>query len=189
MKVDDFRHYLHDYYRMVEDVDRQIGRVLSALRFRGLMENTVAVLTSDHGEGMGAHRWTQKAAFWEETAKVPLIVAGKGIERRGAVDSRTLASGADIVPTLCDYAGASPPARVAGVSLRPAIQASRSAANSSSASSPTSVFPTAPGACCAPPATSTQRSTEEPARNSFSILRSTPAKCATWPSRTRGTRS
>ena len=105
-KVDDFRHYLHDYYRMVEDVDRQIGRVLSALRFRGLMENTVAVLTSDHGEGMGAHRWTQKAAFWEETAKVPLIVAGKGIERRGAVDSRTLASGADIVPTLCDYAGA-----------------------------------------------------------------------------------
>ncbi len=121
-KVDDFRHYLHDYYRMVEDVDRQIGRVLSALRFRGLMENTVAVLTSDHGEGMGAHRWTQKAAFWEETAKVPLIVAGKGIERRGAVDSRTLVSGADIVPTLCDYAGAPPPSRVAGTSLRPAIQ-------------------------------------------------------------------
>lgn len=121
-KVNDFRHYLHDYYRMVEDVDRQIGRVLSALRFRGLMENTVVVLTSDHGEGMGAHRWTQKAAFWEETAKVPLIVAGKGIERRGAVDSRALVSGADIAPTLCDYSGTPPPARVAGASLRPAIR-------------------------------------------------------------------
>ena len=34
-KADDFRHYVHDYYRLVEDVDRQIGRVLSALRFRG----------------------------------------------------------------------------------------------------------------------------------------------------------
>ena len=48
-KADDFRHYIHDYYRMCEDVDRQIGRVLSALRFRGLSENTVVVLTSDHG--------------------------------------------------------------------------------------------------------------------------------------------
>ena len=121
-KVDDFRHYIHDYYRMCEDVDRQIGRVLSALRFRGLAENTVVVLTSDHGEGLGAHRWTQKAAFWEETAKVPLIVAGKGVERRGAVDSDVLVSGADILPTLCDYAGTPAPSRVTGRSLRPAIR-------------------------------------------------------------------
>ena len=121
-KADDFRHYLHDYYRMVEDVDRQIGRVLSALRFQGLIENTVVLLTADHGEGMGAHRWTQKAAFWEETAKVPFIVAGKGIERRGVVDSQALVSGVDIVPTLCDYAGVPSPSKVVGKSLRPAIQ-------------------------------------------------------------------
>ncbi len=121
-KADDFRHYIHDYYRMCEDVDRQIGRVLSALRFRGLSENTVVVLTSDHGEGLGAHRWTQKAAFWEETAKVPLIVAGKGVERRGAVDSKILASGVDILPTLCDYASIPAPSGVTGRSLRPAIR-------------------------------------------------------------------
>lgn len=124
-KADDFRHYLHDYYRMVEDVDRQIGRVLSTLRFRGLMENTVVLFTADHGEGMGAHRWTQKAAFWEETAKVPFIVAGKGIERRGVVDSQALVSGLDIVPTLCDYAGVPAPSAVVGMSLRPAIQGKR----------------------------------------------------------------
>ena len=121
-KADDFRHYIHDYYRMCEDVDRQIGRVLSALRFRGLSENTVVVLTSDHGEGLGAHRWTQKAAFWEETTKVPLIVAGKGVERRGAGDSKILASGVDILPTLCDYASIPAPSRVTGRSLRPAIR-------------------------------------------------------------------
>ena len=124
-KADDFRHYIHDYYRMCEDVDRQIGRVLSALRFRGLSENTVVVLTSDHGEGLGAHRWTQKAAFWEETAKVPLIVAGKGVERRGAVDSKILASGVDILPTLCDYASIPAPSRVTGRSLRPTIRGDR----------------------------------------------------------------
>ena len=124
-KADDFRHYIHDYYRMCEDVDRQIGRVLSALRFRGLAENTVVVLTSDHGEGLGAHRWTQKAAFWEETAKVPLIVAGRGVERRGVVDSDALVSGTDILPTLCDYAGIPSPSRVTGTSLRPAIRGGR----------------------------------------------------------------
>ena len=121
-KVDDFRHYLHDYYRMVEDVDRQIGRVLSALRFRGLADNTLIVLTSDHGEGLGSHRWTQKAAFWEETVKVPLIVAGKNVERRGVVDGKALVSGIDVLPTLCDYAGIPIPDGVRGRSLRQAIQ-------------------------------------------------------------------
>ena len=67
--------------------------MLSALRFRGLADNTVVVLTSDHGEGLGAHRWTQKAAFWEETARVPLIVAGKGVKHKGVVDDRSLVSG------------------------------------------------------------------------------------------------
>ncbi len=79
-RADDFRHYIHDYCRMSGDVDRQIGRVLSALRFRGVAENTVVVRISEHGEGLGAHSWTQEAAFWEETTKVRLIVAGAGIE-------------------------------------------------------------------------------------------------------------
>ena len=121
-KADDFRHYVHDYYRLVEDVDRQIGRVLSALRFRGLAGNTVVVLTSDHGEGLGAHRWTQKAAFWEETARVPLIVAGKGVKRKGVVDDRSLVSGMDVLPTMCDYAGIPAPEAVRGRSLRPALE-------------------------------------------------------------------
>ena len=113
---------MHDYYRLTEDVDRQIGRVLSALRFRGLADNTLVVLTSDHGEGLGAHRWTQKAAFWEETVRVPLIVAGAGLKRRGVVDDRSLVSGIDILPTMCDYAGIPAPEAVRGRSLRPALE-------------------------------------------------------------------
>jgi arylsulfatase A-like enzyme len=120
-KVDDFRHYLHDYYRMVEDVDRQIGRVLSALRFRGLAENTVVILTADHGEGLGSHRWTQKAAFWEETAKVPLTVSGAGVKARGVVESKSLASGLDVLPTMSDYAGIPSPKGIRGNSLRPVV--------------------------------------------------------------------
>lgn len=53
--LDGWRHYLHDYYRMVEGVDREIGRVVSALRLTGLMDRTLVAFTSDHGEGLGSH--------------------------------------------------------------------------------------------------------------------------------------
>ncbi|MCL5745684.1 MAG: sulfatase-like hydrolase/transferase, partial [Acidobacteria bacterium] len=119
---DDFRFYLRDYYRLVEDVDRQIGRVLSALRATGLYENTLIVLTSDHGEGLGSHRWVQKAAFWEETVRVPMVIAGSGVSRRGVRDSHTLVSGLDVLPTMCDYAGIAMPELARGRSLRPAIE-------------------------------------------------------------------
>ena len=53
---DDVRLYLHDYYRMVEQVDGEIGKVLAALRETGQDRDTVIVLASDHGEGLGGHR-------------------------------------------------------------------------------------------------------------------------------------
>ncbi|MCW5965367.1 MAG: sulfatase-like hydrolase/transferase [Bryobacterales bacterium] len=118
---DDVRHYLHDYYRMVEDVDRCVGQVLQALDDSGLRENTIVAFISDHGEGLGGHLWAQKAAFYEESARIPLILAGPGI-RAGHADFLSLASLADLVPTFCDYAGIAPPAGLSGVSLRPALE-------------------------------------------------------------------
>lgn len=118
---DDVRHYLHDYYRMVEDVDRCVGQVLQALDDSGLRENTIVAFISDHGEGLGGHLWAQKAAFYEESARIPLILAGPGI-RAGHTDFLSLASLADLVPTFCDYAGVAPPAGLCGVSLRPALE-------------------------------------------------------------------
>ena len=122
--TDDFRTYLDAYYRFVEDADRQVGRILSALRASGLYQNTLVIMTSDHGEGMGAHHWVEKAAFWEETVKVPLVVAGHGVRRRGAQDVASLVSGLDIFPTICDYTGVAPPPLMRGRSLRPAIDGS-----------------------------------------------------------------
>jgi len=119
---DDMRFYLHSYYRLVEDVDRHVGRVLDALRKSGQWENTLVVFTADHGEGQGRHRWAQKLGFWEEPVKVPFVIAGPGIRQRGAWDHRTLVSGLDLLPTLCDYAGVAPPTLLRGRSLRPAIE-------------------------------------------------------------------
>jgi arylsulfatase A-like enzyme len=117
-----WRAYLHHYYRLTEQVDAQFGRVLDALRQRRLADQTLIVFTSDHGEGMAAHRWVVKLMFWETVATVPLIVSGKAVPASGVVDTEHLVSGLDVLPTLCDYAGIEPPAGALGMSLRPLIE-------------------------------------------------------------------
>ena len=119
---EEWRVYLYLYYRLVEQVDAQIGRVLAALREEGLEESTVVLLTSDHGEGMAAHRWLSKGILYEEAIAVPLVVSWKGVTPPGLVDREHLVSGVDILPTLCDYAGAPALDGMAGVSLRPYIE-------------------------------------------------------------------
>ena len=72
------------YYRMIEKVDAEIGRVLRALRQAGLEEKTLIVFTADHGECAGAHGFNQKTVFYEESVRVPLIVSLKGVTKPGS---------------------------------------------------------------------------------------------------------
>lgn len=117
-----WRRYIYAYYRMVEDVDQQIGEVLQALRESGQEENTLVIFTSDHGEGLGCHRWTGKMMFFDAEAAVPLIVSWKGVTPAGRIDKEHLVSTVDVFPTICDYAGIKPPGEVRGQSLRPIIE-------------------------------------------------------------------
>ncbi|MGQ9574611.1 MAG: sulfatase family protein [Thermoguttaceae bacterium] len=117
-----WRRYAYAYYRMVEDVDQQVGQVLNALRRAGLEQDTLIVFTSDHGEGLGFHRWTGKMMFYEAEAAVPLIIAWKGVTPAGRIDRTHLVSAVDVLPTICDYAGLRPPANLRGQSLRPLIE-------------------------------------------------------------------
>ncbi len=116
-----WRRYIYAYCRMVEDVDRQVGLVLQALRETGQEDNTLVVFTSDHGEGLASHRWTGKMMYYEEEAAVPLIVSFKGVTP-GRIDRAHLVSALDVLPTICDYAGVKGPAAMRGRSLRPIIE-------------------------------------------------------------------
>jgi arylsulfatase A-like enzyme len=110
---------------MVEDVDRHIGTLLGALDDSGLAANTVVAFASDHGEGMGGHRWVQKAAFYEESVRVPLVFSAPFLPRRNVKDFASLASLIDIFPTFCDMAGIEAPPGLHGASLSPAIESGR----------------------------------------------------------------
>jgi arylsulfatase A-like enzyme len=117
-----WRRYIYAYYRMVEDVDRQIGQVLQALRQSGQEDDTLIIFTSDHGEGLASHRWTGKMMYYEEEAAVPLVVSWKGVTPAGRIDHEHLVSALDVLPTICDYAGVEGPAILRGQSLRPIIE-------------------------------------------------------------------
>ncbi len=110
-----WRQYRWALNRLTERVDTEIAKILDVVD-----ENTVIIFTSDHGDGNGAHKWNQKTLFYEETARVPFIISGKGITKPGSVDEEHLiATGTDIFPTVCDYANAEQPADLRGLSLRP----------------------------------------------------------------------
>jgi len=133
-KASDVYYYMHDhvrnnwteedwrlhhwiYHRLTEDVDRQIGTVLKALRETGLDKNTIIVFTSDHGDMDGSHKMVHKTQFYEEAARVPFIVAGPGIVQ--GVDRQHLVSASvDLVPTFCDFAGVDIPEGIHGRSIR-----------------------------------------------------------------------
>lgn len=122
---EEWRRYLYAYYRLVERVDREIGRLIGVLRRHGLYDDAVIVLLSDHGDGVAAHGWNQKWALFEEVVNVPLIVKSpKGQGLAGQVNDRALSNiGLDLYATVCDYAGVQlDPRRYRGRSLRPVAE-------------------------------------------------------------------
>ena len=117
-----WRYYIYVYYRQVEMVDADIGRVLDAVEASGEAEDTIVVLTADHGEGRGRHRHVQKWYPYEESVKVPLVFSCPARMQAGQSDAAHLVSGLDVVPTLCDLAGIAPPPHALGRSLRPLLE-------------------------------------------------------------------
>jgi len=115
---DDWRQVRWGYYRLVEKVDAQIGQVLAALRQAGLEDNTLVLFTSDHGDCAGAHGFNQKTVFYEESARVPLILSLKGRIKQAVCDP-LVNTGVDLVPTLLDFAGLPVPEKLPGRSLKP----------------------------------------------------------------------
>ncbi|MEO6817628.1 MAG: sulfatase-like hydrolase/transferase [Edaphobacter sp.] len=112
-----WREYRWAYYRLIEKADAQIGIVLQALRRSGLEENTLIVFLSDHGDCQGAHEWNQKTVFYDEAARVPLVISQRGAIPPG-ISTRLVNTGIDLIPTLCDYADIPIPSTLPGLSLR-----------------------------------------------------------------------
>lgn len=118
---DKWRQYRWAYYRLVETVDKYIGQILESLDRTGNIDNTTIIFTSDHGDGMGAHRWNQKQVLYQEVINVPFIISDLKTGRKRNNNSSLVNVGIDLIPTLCDYAGVIAPSDLNGISMKPFV--------------------------------------------------------------------
>ena len=101
--------------------DAQIDRLLGWLEQRGLLENTLVVLTSDHGESLGEKGLFKHAYLYENNLMIPLVFRFPGGQNGGrSFDSQV--STVDILPTILEYLGIDDESRPDGESLLPMIQ-------------------------------------------------------------------
>lgn len=99
------KEHVRNHFAMVTGVDEQIGRVLKTLKDQGLEENTIVVITSDHGEMMGSHGLMSKNIWFEEAINVPFIIKWpKKIKPNQKSD--LIISVTDLMPTILNLADA-----------------------------------------------------------------------------------
>ena len=112
------------YMGLIKQIDDQLGHLFRFMRDRGLMDDTLIVFTSDHGDYLGDHWLGEKDLFHEPSVRIPLIVYDPSAEADGARGSvcDALVEAIDLAPTFVDAAGgdaAEQAHRLEGRSLMP----------------------------------------------------------------------
>ena len=103
------------YFGNVKIIDDAVGRILDALEETGQLDNTIIAFTTDHGEMAGDHSMLEKRAFYEESARIPMLLRVPWMNK-----SQTKIDGVfghvDLVPTLLELAGQEAPDELQGES-------------------------------------------------------------------------
>ena len=127
---DDWRTVSACYWALISFLDHEVGRMLGVLEETGAAENTIVVVTSDHGDMLGGHGLAAKGVgtSYEEVYNIPLLVRAPGLTT-GREDNAALVSLVDVGATLLDLCGLGPPEPCHGRSLRPVLDGSAEAAD------------------------------------------------------------
>ena len=103
------------YYGMIENLDFNVGRILTALKAMGIDRETYVVFFSDHGDLLGSHGLSGNSLPWEECIRIPFIVGmvgGRFSMNVGRSDA--LLNHVDIAPTTLGLCGIKVPERMVG---------------------------------------------------------------------------
>ncbi len=108
---DDLRLNTRRYYAAVSGLDDQFGKLIDFMKREGLYDDTVIVLSSDHGDMMGSHGLMGKHVWYEESIHIPLVVHVSGNNKQFC---HTCIASQDIMPTMLGLLGAPIPGTVEG---------------------------------------------------------------------------
>ena len=114
------RRFIAYYWGLVTLIDDQVGAIVKALEQKGILDNTLVIFTSDHGEMMFDFGRLGKGNFTEPVTRMPLILLPPG-GKPAVSDVDGLVETYDIAPTVLDYANAEIPSNMSATSLRPVI--------------------------------------------------------------------
>ncbi len=115
----EMRRLCAQYFGMISDVDSQLGRLWEALGRLGMWDDTVIVVTADHGEQLGDHGLVQKVGWFEQSHHIVGIVRHPGY---GAAHGRVVEAfteNVDIIATVAEAIGIEIPVQCDGASLEP----------------------------------------------------------------------
>lgn len=105
------------YYGEVWEADRLFGRFKESVEQLGLLDDSIVVLTADHGEEFGEHGGFQHGRLYEEHLRVPLLLYHPAVQRQ-VVRRNITARSVDLLPTLLDITGLEHDEELDGQSLR-----------------------------------------------------------------------
>lgn len=106
------------YYAAIKELDEKIGRILNKLEQLGMLNDTMIVYTSDHGEQLGYHGLWWKCCMFEQSARIPMIVALPKARRSAVAEPVSLT---DVFPTFCDALNIPLPEHIDGQSFWPLL--------------------------------------------------------------------
>lgn len=118
---DDIKRMRKHYYANITLIDDMIGNIIGILRDKGMLDNTVLLFTTDHGDNLGDHKLAYKWLMYDTVTRVPFIVKDFRAASEGAAtvsDVHELVSLIDIGPTVLTYAGCELPSYLEGVPLQ-----------------------------------------------------------------------
>jgi arylsulfatase len=122
---DQVRRSRRGYYGSVTFVDEQIGRIITALGRRGMLDNTFILYTADHGDMTGDHHLWRKSYAYEASARIPYLVRwpkGMAPDSQRAKAFTQPVELRDVLPTFMDVAGVSIPRHLDGRSVLPLLR-------------------------------------------------------------------
>jgi arylsulfatase A-like enzyme len=112
------------YYGIMSEVDHQIGRLIAQMKSDGSYENTLIIFTSDHGEQLWDHWLLGKESYFDQSARIPLIIRkpGPSSDNNQGLVYDQFSENIDVMPTILDVLDLEIPLQCDGHSLRPFLE-------------------------------------------------------------------